>query len=218
MANTSYGEVECLPFDIRPNRISVFRLDKEASNEEKIKIQGQFEELLKKAIKLIIDDYDNILARFKKDDYKNHDLEKFKNFSLLCEERALYSHVEKIVDYRSYTYDDMLFWSELQYFFKLEENRFILDSLNKHIDVFLKSMLEFGRHCSSIMNFDSAWNREDPDKKPIYSMFDKPREDESSEAFSKRFHEKLEKLEELANQSKEAYRIFRREVKKELSY
>ena len=51
-----------------------------------------------------------------------------------------------------------------------------------------------------------------------YSMFNEPLKNETSEAFGKRFNEEYEKLEELANQSKEAYRTFRIKIKKELNY
>lgn len=49
-------------------------------------------------------------------------------------------------------------------------------------------------------------------------MFNEPLKNETSEAFGKRFNEEYEKLEELANQSKEAYRTFRIKIKKELNY
>lgn len=125
VANVDNCRLEDLPFDIRNNRTSTYRISKAGiKNTEKA-----LKDTMSLAIKSIIDDYEGILERLVKDDYIEHDKGLFRAFNELCSQSELYDGLNFLCTTLSVYATQYRLWKSVRLFGNAIENRF----LNKEI-------------------------------------------------------------------------------------
>ena len=149
ICNVTTGEVEKLPFDIRQNRISVYRLSK--TSRKKAEEKKKLTDLISYAIKSIIENYDNIVTEFKQSEISEHDSRVSDKILGICHELTLYKTINSIISNRmTYTRFNLI-WDDFLSFQKQEGNRFLSDRLNTAFEDFITKLGEFNLFCSVIM-------------------------------------------------------------------
>lgn len=128
--NTSLGENELLPFDLRGHRISMFN---GYGEDEKKKLTSIF----KTAIKSIVDDYDNIVERQNNIGFKQHDRTIFNQIIELASEARIRDTVNTISISLYYNGLHFEYLNCLQKFYSDSINHFI----NKDIEIKLLELL-----------------------------------------------------------------------------
>lgn len=152
VSNTTYGESNNMPFDIRQNRISQYRY----SNEEKTELKlGDF-------LMTIINDYDNIVRRFNSASIKKHDTDIFKKFTSLVNEEELMDGLLSMRHSYTHTGYDNKLWNSAISFTDYPQNRYIINDLNKSYEDFVKSICIMKQHLNIIMYVSHDWQCLDP--------------------------------------------------------
>ena len=142
ISNLHYGTPQELPFDIRSNRISTFYCSPDADNEQKKKSQQSLSNLIYSAVKLTLDDYDNILLRVKKDDFIEYDREIFRKIREIFPEEIVNDLTKQILskgNINNFQYKEI---EELAEFRNSLENWFIDEDLRIEFDFFVKTLIE----------------------------------------------------------------------------
>lgn len=147
VVNTSFCKVEDLPFDIKQNRVSTYKLDSKGLRSK----PNHLEKLFETAIKSIINDYDEILERFKSEDTIQHDIKIFQIFKEIFDERKLEESLEftasnLITDQHYYN-----FWDRITDFHKNTDNHFIDEKLNNSIKEFSDSLVKYASLCAEYL-------------------------------------------------------------------
>ena len=231
ICNTAFGKIEDIPFDIKVNRISTYNL-------KKIKYKKQSQEflvnLLKDAIKLIIDKYDELELEANQDNILNHDNEIFKKSNKIINEPILFESLDFVGNNQiinEYYYSK---WDELTTFFKLEGNQYINQELKENSIELIKSIDSLNSFCS--LNFHPLETKVDMDRidyeennieitpeieyklqiQNRYKLPDRPVNDENWISFNKRRDKTVNELIEKIMKVKENYRNYRRQIKLKL--
>ncbi len=142
ISNLHYGVLEDLPFDIRANRISTFCCSPDADNEQKKKSQQSLSNLIYSAVKLTLDDYDNILLRVKKDDFIEYDKKIFDKIEEIFPEEIVNNLTKQILNkgvIENFHYKEI---ENLFVFKKSPKNWFIDEDLRIEFDFFVKTLIE----------------------------------------------------------------------------
>lgn len=138
--NQECGQSEMLPFDLRGHRITSFN---GYNNIEK----NKFKDVLKTAIKMIIDNYDNIILKERTNSLINHDKGIFQKITELLSEESLNSDIDLVVGslhINNYYYYK---WELLIEYYKASINHFINEELHSKCEDLISSLDDFRMFC-----------------------------------------------------------------------
>ena len=138
--NLNNSQIEELPFDIRGHRISKY-------NSQNADCEKKLTELLVRAIKSIIENYDNILVEQSKNSYKKHDEKIYEQLIRLCSQAILDESISFAVNNlqtTKYYYD---VWDSLGQFYESTINCFINNEIDGLMKKFLTELGKFNLIC-----------------------------------------------------------------------
>lgn len=137
--NNSSGQIEDLPFDIKQNRITVYHLNKKEHIKSK---RDDLTNTIYRALKKIINDYDEICREFNSDENLNHEQLIFKNIQRILDEKTLLESLERIRDALDISKHHLKRWDELIRFNELIGNKFISSQLNGAFENYIGAIHE----------------------------------------------------------------------------
>lgn len=227
--NTDLGRPEDLPFDLRGHRISGF------SGNESLSEQAPINNLVHTAVKVIIENYPEILEKLKKNDLLEMDRSIYKKIDLIIPQVLLEECLDVAVNdlfSRQYHYN---VYDQISEFYNLNANHFVISNLDKDFKDFLAKYKKF--YYATLTHFH-FFRRDDPrylellSKKCesdltedelfeyfqilIYEIQKNPVGNETYPDSDRRVHRIQNELYDLSQAVKESYKTFITTVKTEL--
>lgn len=230
IVNTAYCEIEDLPFDIKLNRISTYKL-KNISNKKSI--EDELVNLLKAAINQIINNYPQILENLSKNDKLMHDKNLVNKIDSICSQNNLFDSINFAVNNMSINTYHRNFQKNLIEFSRQFSNNFINKEIQSAFVELIKIIDNLDTFCAGhFFSNEPKYNQEIlyylNNKVPIppgiklsmeqsqYYSYPKEPRDDDWEKYNARFHKKQGELVDLVNNVEEAYKEYRLTVKKNL--
>lgn len=224
--NSNLGDNESLPFDIRGHRISTFNgCD---SNEKKKMIS-----IFKSAIISVLEGYENIVERHKKQSVKGHDIKTFNVIKEIITENNLNEEISTVVN--SLYYNNYFFnkWSKIIEHCKETSNHFINTSVNEQLLLLVKHIEEFRslsmKHIVDVRNIsptileleDSGIDISEDDRRQAlqnerFFFHNEPYQNEEYEDVHRRRAEASDELYKVSEKIKSTYKTFIQFYKKEI--
>ena len=155
--NTYYGEIKLLPFDINHHRCLQY-----SKNGKDVKKELDLTE----PILNIICNYDDIVARFHKNDHILHDKKLFEKLTEKYSEESFVNTISNCKSSRIYSNFDFSIWKYYLYFQNYPKNIFIKDELNVIYNEFIIALDGMITEFITLFNsIDFGWEFEDSDRK-----------------------------------------------------
>lgn len=214
--NSDISDLNKMPFDLRKNRISQYRCGSPRNKEQSENTVN----LLKKAIKNIIVNYDTIISKELHGNYSYHDKRIFENFSSIITENEFKDFFEQIATISIIEKPEFQLIRNMCDFLDSTGNQFLI----KEIDEMAKNLLESLRLTSSTLSQYSGSEYEeyvDEETKEIVQRFYYKLNPDRNyyPSYEKYAEEKYRRGIEIGksiDKAIQAYTDFRKEIKKHL--
>lgn len=131
--NSYFSKVENLPFDLKQNRISQYHYGKSKSKE---KIKKKLTDLLRHAIKEIIDNYEKIEEKSKSTNIISHDKAIFVGIDSIIKDDQFINLLQQIADNQVLTHENYRFFDTIYEFLRADRNRFLTVEIQDSADNF----------------------------------------------------------------------------------
>lgn len=214
--NSAISDISFMPFDLRKNRISQFYCDNPKSKEQ----SNELTQLLVKAIKAIITEYDLIISKEKQGNYSVHDKSIFESFNSIVPESLFKATFENISISLEIEEREFKLIRDIEAFFETTTNHFLINELQISAESFLKIISEtrttFARY--SGLEFEEHYDEETKETvKRTYYVLLPERKDFGK--YAEYDTEKIRRVKEIGQaieNALQAYKLFRISIKRHL--
>lgn len=159
--NSHFSKVENLPFDLKQNRISQYHYSNTKSKE---KVKKELTDLLRHAIKEIVDNYETIEEKSRSTNVISHDKDVFKEIDSIIKDDQFINLLQVIADNQVVTHEDYKLFDKIYEFLRADGNRFLTQEIQGSADKFkaslkkMRSTFSVNFHSKSVPWIDESGN------------------------------------------------------------
>jgi hypothetical protein len=209
--NTAFSKVEDMPFDIKLNRISQYNFNGKNNNKKKEK--DTLTQLLKIAIKSIIDNYPQILSKQQEENVQQHDIKVFRGLDSLINDTEFKHLLQKIVNTQSLTSKENQTIRNIRTYLEADSNQFLIQKIKFDTDELIKQInkLEHILSCN-LYPCSSNYFNENTQKQEKETIYQPKQNDTNWDEKEKKMNENIDVL----TITQEKYSKFRLTIKEQL--
>lgn len=215
--NAAFSQITDMPFDLKQNRISEYNFN---GKDKKVEAKAKLVNLLKIAIKAIIDNYDILLEKDNKKNVHQHDIKVFQGLDTIMNDTKFIDTLDYIGNFQRTTDVEYKLLNKFVEYLRAERNQFLLSDLKAKTQDFVGAVNKMRLMLAkNFFSKSEEWYDEETNeliKSTIYSLPNDEQYFENYIDFEKDRDKRIGQNNNSIDEAIEKYRIFRAAIKSNL--